>query len=329
MVTKRSQRASVVMPSELINVEHPFYNSPSVHLAMLKDDVRVIAFKAALQKLIKPDETTVLEVGTGTGILSLMAASLGAKSVFATEAANGMIEISQTSFSKNETGTNINLIPIDDTNPEPALPNDVDIIVSECLGHFAFDENMVRVVASLKPRLSAKGQFVPRRIRLVVATTNSHDISSTYIEPWNDEMYGFDFSHIKEKAIGQIYVKTFHAKDLNSNSAEVIDYIVGDSTDFLQGGAKLVVNPNETIYGLVGWFEAELAEDIWLSTSPMSELTHWEQVFMPFEDPISFQDSTELNVDLEISSSEEDNKVLFTWRITGSDGLHIEQKAIV
>jgi len=62
MTAKRSQRASVVMPSELINVEHPFYNSPSVHLAMLKDDVRVIAFKAALEKLITFNKTILYPV---------------------------------------------------------------------------------------------------------------------------------------------------------------------------------------------------------------------------------------------------------------------------
>ena len=143
MTAKRSQRASVVMPSELINVEHPFYNSPSVHLAMLKDDVRVIAFKAALEKLITFNKTTVLEVGTGTGILSLISASLGAKSVIATEAANGMIDICRESFLKNEIGNHINLIPVDDIEHPPILPKEIDVIVSECLGHFAFDENMI------------------------------------------------------------------------------------------------------------------------------------------------------------------------------------------
>ena len=163
----------------------------------------------------------------------------------------------------------------------------------------------------------------------MVATTNSPEIFNCYIEPWNHKMYDFDFSHIKKKAVEKIYVKTFHSEDLNSEPAEIIDYIVGDSTDLLKGNAKLIVNSNEVIYGLVGWFEAELADGIWLSTSPISGPTHWEQVFMPFENPINVKETTELSIRLDISSSQNDNKILFTWRISGSDDLQLESKAIV
>jgi protein arginine N-methyltransferase 1 len=316
------------MPSELINVEHPFYNSPSVHLAMLKDDVRVIAFRNALEQLIKPNETTVLEIGTGTGILSLIAASLGAKNVFATEAANGMIETSRESFLKNAIGNNIKLIPIDSSNSE-VLPENVDIIVSECLGHFAFDENMVRVIAESKSLLNKNGHFIPRRIRLVVATTSSSDIFSLYIEPWGHTLFSFNFSHIKKKAIEQIYIKTFLPSDINSEENQIIDYFVGDSTDYLNGRTKIAIKSDGLVYGLVGWFEAELAEGIWLSTSPLLPTTHWEQVFLPFQEPLTVKAGTELNVNLEIASDSTDNKVNFFWEWQDNTGSGNKLSAII
>jgi protein arginine N-methyltransferase 1 len=315
------------MPSELINVDHPFYNSPSVHLAMLKDNVRVFAFQKALKELIKPGETTVLEIGTGTGILSLISASLGAKSVFATESANGMIEISKKSFLKNKVGHNINLIPIEDTTP--ILPKSVDIIMSECLGHFAFDENMVRVVSSLKPLLNEGGHFIPRNIRLCIASTNSSDIFSSFIEPWNKKMFGFDFSHLKTKAVQQIYVKTFFSENITSLETEIINYHVGDSINVLKGNAKLLIKSSGLIYGLVGWFEAELAENVWLSTSPFLSSTHWEQVFLPFEEPLNVKAGTKLNVDLSIQSSQTNNNVTFTWKVDDGTNSSIQTTVII
>ena len=99
---KRSQRAKVVMPSELINVEHPFYNSPSVHAEMLSDQVRTRAFQRAIKKLVKNKE--VLEIGTGTGVLSLFAATFGAHHVTATESADEIFEITKnTSMMKTPT----------------------------------------------------------------------------------------------------------------------------------------------------------------------------------------------------------------------------------
>ncbi len=316
------------MPSELINVEHPFYNSPSVHLAMLKDDVRVIAFREALEKLIKPNESVVLEIGTGTGILSLISASLGAKKVFATEAANGMIEVSRESFLKNQKEDHVDLIPIEN-GKKPMLPGNVDIIVSECLGHFAFDENMVKVVAESKTLLNKKGHFVPRRIRLFLATTTSSNIFSTYIEPWNHEFFTFDFSHVKKKAVEQIYVKTFLPDDLNSDSVQVIDYCVGDSIDYLDGSAKILIKSKGLIYGLVGWFAAELADNVWLCTSPFLSSTHWEQVYLPFSEPLAVECGAELNVNLIITSSSVDNKVVFSWEVTDTKNFICEVSAVI
>lgn len=328
MVIKRSERAPVVMPSELINVEHPFYNSPSVHLAMLKDDVRVIAFRDALEQLINPSQSTVLEIGTGTGILSLISASLGAKKVFATEAANGMIATSRESFLKNAVGHDIELIPIDNSHA-PVLPTDVDIIVSECLGHFAFDENMVRVVADSKPLLKNNGQFIPRSIRLVVATTSSPDIFASYIKPWDAKVFNFDFSHLKKKAVEQIYVKTFLPEELNSDGIQIIDYWVGDSTDHLNGSAKILIKSDDLVYGVVGWFEAELAENIWLSTSPFLPPTHWEQVYMPFPEPLKVNNGSELTLNLQITSDATDNKVVFSWEISNTNGTEYKVSATV
>jgi hypothetical protein len=49
------------------------------HRKLLGDRVRNRAFHAALKKLIVPGKTTVLDIGAGTGFLSLLAGRLGAR----------------------------------------------------------------------------------------------------------------------------------------------------------------------------------------------------------------------------------------------------------
>ena len=48
------------------------------HRTLLADRVRNAAFHAALEKVVVPGETTVADIGAGTGFLGFLAARLGA-----------------------------------------------------------------------------------------------------------------------------------------------------------------------------------------------------------------------------------------------------------
>src|SRR5213595_3096909 len=57
------------------------------HRTLLADRVRNAAFQAALARLVVKGETTVADIGAGTGFLGFLAAKLGAKRVDLYEAA--------------------------------------------------------------------------------------------------------------------------------------------------------------------------------------------------------------------------------------------------
>ena len=58
---------------------------PIYHFKMLNDEPRNMAFYEALRRVIVPNVSIVYDLGAGSGLLSLMAAKLGARKVFAVE----------------------------------------------------------------------------------------------------------------------------------------------------------------------------------------------------------------------------------------------------
>lgn len=77
---------------------------------MLNDKQRNNAFENAIRKRISQGYDTVLDIGTGTGLLSLYAQNAGAKKIYACECSKVMIKIAEKVFETND-AKNIILLP--------------------------------------------------------------------------------------------------------------------------------------------------------------------------------------------------------------------------
>src|SRR3954468_2079422 len=65
----------------------PQFSRPSQHQLMLQDFYRTLSFRNAILNSVEPG-MTVLEIGTGTGILSHFAVEAGASHVYTMEASD-------------------------------------------------------------------------------------------------------------------------------------------------------------------------------------------------------------------------------------------------
>lgn len=117
---------------------------------------------AIINNAIDFKDKVVLDVGAGSGILSLFAAQAGAKKVYAIEGSN-MAENAKLLAQHNGFGDVIEVIQskIEDI-PESKIGKEVDVLVSEPLGTFLLNERMLETYIIAREKfLKPEGKMFP------------------------------------------------------------------------------------------------------------------------------------------------------------------------
>eukprot|EP00966_Prymnesium_polylepis_P136149 3146096-Prymnesium_polylepis.1 len=169
-------------PYELIEAANDW------HYAMMNDHPRNDFYKAALKRVITP-ESVVLEIGAGSGLLSIIAASLGAKRVVAIEANHHLARVAQAIVQKNGHEGKVHIINKMSTDISPAelapygMPT---VLLSEILGTLLLGESALHYVEDARKRLVAPDcAIVPVRGRQFASLIESKDIESiTSVKGW-------------------------------------------------------------------------------------------------------------------------------------------------
>ncbi|KUL81796.1 hypothetical protein ZTR_09347 [Talaromyces verruculosus] len=149
------------------------YDSLNVHEKMIKDDVRTRSYLTAIEdnpQLFK--DKIVLDIGTGTGILSMFAIRAGAKHVYATDISN-MIHNARILAQMNGMADKITFIQ--GSVEEADLPQ-VDIIVSEWMGFCLLSEIMLDCLLRARDKhLAPGGLMFPDKTSLYLAAIEDVD----------------------------------------------------------------------------------------------------------------------------------------------------------
>ena len=135
---------------------------------MLLDTVRTLSYRDAIyQNKHLFHNKTVLDVGCGTGILSLFAARAGAKRVFGVDNSSIAIHAKQVVIDNNLQDI---ITIIRGKVEEVELPvESVDIIVSEWMGYCLFFESMLDSVLHARDKwLRPGGLIFPDKVKLYV-----------------------------------------------------------------------------------------------------------------------------------------------------------------
>lgn len=151
-------------PADLIEAVNDF------HYAMMNDHPRNAFYKECLRRAIVPGESVVLEIGTGSGLLAMVAARLGARRVVAIEASASLAELARRNLAANGLSQKVSILAKMSTDVsreevvEAAGGGLPDVVVSELFGTLLLGESALEYLRDARERLLAAGaRVVPPR----------------------------------------------------------------------------------------------------------------------------------------------------------------------
>ena len=273
------------------NPPDPMYAEFEVHRTMICDRVRTEAFRRAIDSVVRPGDI-VLDVGAGSGILSVFAARAGAARVYAVERTSAAV-LARELAAANGVAEIVQVIHGDVMDVE--LPERVDVIVSEWLGGFGIDEGMLVPVIVARDRwLKPGGLMIPRLVMAWAALVHDRYLAEM-VEFLRDNPYGLRFDDLVEKTVNEIfYSGTFRhlaARDKRSEASRLWT-TDADLIPLQQAQAPheaetvLPVRDHGTANALALWFSAQLAPGISLSVGPGDPPTHWGMTTAPLRSPV-------------------------------------------
>lgn len=145
------------------------YDHFGIHEEMLKDETRTLSYRNAIyQNPSMFEGKVVLDVGCGTGILSMFAARAGAKHVIGVDMSN-IINMARKVVHLNGLSDKITLIQGKMEEVELPFPK-VDIIISEWMGYFLLYESMLDTVLVARDKyLADDGIILPDKATMYIA----------------------------------------------------------------------------------------------------------------------------------------------------------------
>ncbi|PPQ82888.1 hypothetical protein CVT25_009675 [Psilocybe cyanescens] len=251
-----------------------------IHEEMLKDSVRTGSYRSAIVNnahLFKGK--TVLDVGCGTGILSMFAAKAGAKHVVGIDMSN-IIDQAQKIIEANGFKDTITLVK--GKLEESDLPiKEFDIIISEWMGYFLLYESMLDTVLLARDKyLKKDGLIFPDTATLYLAAIEDQEYKDEKINFW-DNVYGFDYSCIKDIALREPLVDTVELKAVVTNPCLHIDLLTAKKEDLaFEADFSLTCTRDDYVHAFLAWFDISFEcthKKVKFSTGPHAQYTHWKQ----------------------------------------------------
>ena len=266
------------------------------HGRMITDRARMDAYAAALRRAIEPG-ATVVDIGTGTGILALLACRYGAGRVYAIEASD-TIEVARDIARANGVADRIQFIH--ERSTRVTLPEAADVVVSDLRGVLPLFERHIPSIADARRRfLKPGGALIPRRDVIWLAVATAPDLYEPYAIPWEHNDYGLDLGAVRPLATSDWRKCRARLPQLllEPRPWAALDFATIEDPD-VTGEVTWVAAQAGPAHGLVLWFDADLGHGVSLSNAPGAPELIYGQAFFPLSDPVTLTVGDTVSVSL-------------------------------
>ncbi|KAL2369697.1 protein arginine N-methyltransferase 1 [Blastomyces gilchristii SLH14081] len=291
------------------------YDHHGIHEEMLKDEVRTRSYRDAIYQnrhLFK--DKVVLDVGCGTGILSMFAVRAGAKHVIGVDMSS-IIEKARQIVAVNGMADKITLLQGKMEEVQLPYPK-VDIIISEWMGYFLLYESMLDTVLYARDNyLVPDGKIFPDKATVYLAGIEDGEYKDDKIGFW-DNVWGFNYSPMKDVALTEPLVDTVELKALVTDPCPVLTidlYTVTTADLAFTVPFRLTAKRNDFIHAIIAWFDIDFTachKKIRFSTGPHAKYTHWKQTVFYIREVLTIEENETVAGFLENKPNEKNKRDL-------------------
>ncbi|GLW91241.1 methyltransferase domain-containing protein [Actinokineospora globicatena] len=274
------------------------------HDLLLGDRLRMSAYAEAIAEVVRPG-AVVLDLGTGTGILARWALEAGAARVYGLDFAESVLATAAQRL--GDAGLADRFVPVAGMSFDVALPERVDVIVSETLGNLVDNEGCVAILADARHRFLAEGGTmlpISAQCYLVpVAATTAHQRVAT------GEVHGAQAIAGSDGGLGardpfSLYYDTIVpiATHLASPRAITSHTFGEDAIAAATVSTPYTVRRDGVFTGFKGYFVSTLSPSVALDLSgddiaSGSTSDSWKHAFLPVREPVAVRQGDRLVLD--------------------------------
>lgn len=277
---------------------------------MIADDARLRCYVEALERTVGP-ESIVVDLGTGTGFIAMLACRLGAKKVYAIEV-DDSVKFAKRLAEINSYGDSIEFIQADSRSID--LPEKADVLVSDLRGILPLHGEHIPTIADARERfLRSAGTLIPLKDAVYASVVEAHEVYSRYTYPWGDNGLGLDLGLLRSVHVNSwLKVQPEDCRQLaDIKLLFELDYTDIDQPDLQAETTFNVLNPGDA-HGVSLWFRAELVAGLFFSSAYDDGKTGYGMGFFPWETAVMLQagDTVKFSIDARLVNSE----YMWSWK---------------
>ncbi|MBI3950711.1 MAG: methyltransferase domain-containing protein [Acidobacteria bacterium] len=306
------------------------YDQLWIHRQMLQDRVRCEAYRRAIADTVKTGDV-VLDMGTGTGILSLFAARAGARKVYAIERTS-IVDLARRLVRINRAEEQIEILQGDMENMD--LPEQVDVIISEWMGPYGVDENLLPSVLIARDRwLKPGGKMLPERVTAWMAPAWDSELARE-MSFFQARPYDLDLSLITRYTAQEVWYAQHHislehllAEPQPMWTTNVCECSLEEARGPFQALLSFSITHPGKLNALAAWFSAELGAGHLLTCAPDAPKTHWGRTVCPLDRALEVAPGTDIAVEFACEPGEPGwSNTRWSVRIGEGDWEHHDQE---
>jgi len=264
--------------------------------SMIADRTRMDAHAEALRRIVTP-ASVVVDIGAGTGIMSLLACQAGARRVYAIEPSAAVQILVQAA---RDNGCGERLTVLQKLSTEVTLPERADVIVSDMRGVLPPHRTHFADIIDARARwLAPDGRMLPDTDTLRLAVVTAPEVFQRRQSVWQSAPYGLVLRSALEFVANTLERVGAEPEQLLSDPVTCARFHYPTLSDrAVRASGTCAIKRGGIAHGLLVWFDTVLVEGVGYSNAPGMPGEIYGHMLFPWPDAVPLQVGDAIGFDL-------------------------------